>query len=60
MMARMVEEMPLRTLVMMSGGQVSAEMVNGLLLLMNGKVVQGTIALVRASRANRQRPGPAK
>jgi len=57
MMARMVEEMPLRTLVMMSGGQVSAEMVNGLLLLMNGKVVQGTIALVRASRANRQRPG---
>jgi beta-glucosidase len=51
MMAHTLDELPLRSLVMMSGGQLRPEIVNGLLLLMNGKVAQGVVALVKASGA---------
>ncbi len=54
MVERVIDEMPLRNLVLFSGGQFSFEMVDGLLAMMNGRLISGVIALVKASR---KKPG---
>ncbi len=48
MIVRMMEGMPLRALVMMSQGAMSADMVGGLLLMMNGHSFKGMAKLVRS------------
>jgi beta-glucosidase len=48
MMAKLVEDMPLRNLIMMSNGQFTPGMVNGLLSLMNGRPISGVFQLVGA------------
>jgi beta-glucosidase len=50
MVERMIGDMPLRNLVTFSAGRFSFEMVNSLLLLMNGKLIPGILAIIRARR----------
>jgi beta-glucosidase len=47
MAVKMVDDLPLRNLVMMSNGQFSMEMVNSLLSLMNGKILSGLWGLFK-------------
>ena len=57
MMARALEELPLRNAVTMGGGRLSFELLDALLLLMNGKLIQGVISLIRLNMAKKPRQG---
>jgi beta-glucosidase len=48
LVTKMLDDLPLRNLMIFSGGKFSEKMVNALLLLMNGKVIPGVIKLVGA------------
>jgi len=48
MALKMVDDLPLRNMVMMSNGQFSLKMVNALLRMMNGAFFPGLFALVKA------------
>jgi beta-glucosidase len=48
MMVRMLDDLPLRNLMLFSGGKLSEKLVNALLLLMNGQLIQGSAKLVIA------------
>ena len=50
MAERMLDEMPLRTLALFSGGRLSFEVLDGLLLIMNGRFFRGLRTLSRARR----------
>jgi hypothetical protein len=52
LLAAIVKEAPLRTLMMFGGG-VSREMLDALLMMINGKVFRGLVALIKAVRANK-------
>jgi beta-glucosidase len=56
-MARQAEvflkEMPLRTLLMSGGGEITLDTLEGLLKLANGHLIQGVRALLRARRGGR-------
>ena len=49
MMSHMLNEMPLRSLMLMGGGALSPRMLNALLDMMNGKVLKGLTRLIRNS-----------
>jgi hypothetical protein len=44
----MLKEMPLRSMMMMSNGALSGEMMAGLLRMINGKYFKGLFALLKA------------
>jgi beta-glucosidase len=48
MAEKLVGDLPLRNLIMMSNGQFTYGMVDGLLLLMNGRLILGAARLVAA------------
>jgi beta-glucosidase len=48
MVTKMLDDLPLRNLMIFSGGKLSEKLVNALLLMMNGKLIQGSIKLVGA------------
>jgi len=48
MIAKMLDDLPLRNLMIFSGGQLSERLVNALLLIMNGNLIKGSIKLVGA------------
>jgi beta-glucosidase len=48
MMTKMLDDLPLRNLMIFSGGKFSERLVNALLLMMNGKIIPGFIKLVGA------------
>lgn len=48
MMRSMIKGMPLRAMLMMGGGTLNREMLEGLLLMLNGKFFKGLFALVKA------------
>lgn len=50
LMSRILEEAPLRLLIMMSRGAVSYQMIEALLSMMNGRFIRGIIEMVRAIR----------
>ena len=54
LMQATVREAPLRLMLMMGDGAVSREMLHGLLIMMNGRLLKGLAALVKAIRANRK------
>jgi len=54
LMQAVVREAPLRLMLMMGDGAVSREMLDALLIMMNGKFFKGLGALVKAVRANRK------
>ncbi len=54
LMQAIVREAPLRLMLMMGDGAVSREMLDALLIMMNGKFFKGLAALVKAIRANRK------
>ena len=43
---KMIEDLPLRNLVLFSNGQLSFELMHALLLLMNRKPIQGIFQLI--------------
>jgi hypothetical protein len=47
MVERMVEEMPLRSLILFSNGAFSPAMVDSLLQMMNGQLAKGLVGLVK-------------
>jgi beta-glucosidase len=53
LMEAMAQEMPLRSMFMF-GGPVTREMVEALLVMMNGKFLKGAVALLRAIRQSRK------
>jgi beta-glucosidase len=53
LMEAMAREMPLRTMLM-TGGGISREMLEALLLMINGKFFKGIGALLKAMRANKE------
>ena len=48
LMEAMAREMPLRSMLMMGDGPLTREMLDALLILINGKVFKGSGALLRA------------
>ena len=50
MMEAIVREMPLRSMIMMSGGAVSGRQIDALLTMMNGKFFKGLMELLKTSR----------
>jgi beta-glucosidase len=50
MMRSMVKTMPLRTMLLMGGARISREILDGLLLIMNGYIYKGLILLIRTIR----------
>lgn len=50
LMSAIVEEAPLRTMLMTGGGAVSREMLDALLIMINGQFFKGVGALIRAAR----------
>lgn len=50
MMQGILDEAPLRTLLMLGGGAINRGTVDGLLLLINRRFIQGLLALLRARR----------
>jgi len=59
-MARQAEifmrEMPLRTILMSGGGEITFDTLDGLLKLANGRIIQGVRRLLRAGRGSHQAP----
>ncbi|MDX9864773.1 MAG: glycoside hydrolase family 3 C-terminal domain-containing protein [Anaerolineaceae bacterium] len=50
MMQSMIKDMPLRNLLMMSGGRLNANVLEGMLLLMNAKFLKGMLVLFRSRK----------
>ena len=50
MLRSMVKEMPLRVMLMMGGDRLNRGMLEGLLLMINGKFFRGLFALGKALR----------
>jgi beta-glucosidase len=48
MVAKMMDDLPMRNLMIFSGGRLTEELVNAFLLLMNGKYIPGIVKLVGA------------
>jgi len=48
LMESMMDEMPLRSMLMMGGGPLTREMLDGLLMMINGKTFSGFFALVKS------------
>lgn len=53
MMRKMVAEGPLRLMLMSAGGQINRGMLEGLLMMLNGKPLRGLFRLLRARRGLR-------
>jgi len=48
MVEKMTDDLPLRNLAMMSGGKVKPGFINGMLMMINGKSVQGVLQLAKS------------
>ena len=51
LMEAMAKEMPLRSMLMLGGGSLTREMLDALLVMINGKFLRGAGALIKAARA---------
>lgn len=51
MMAAMMNDYPIRGLISSSGGLVSRELMEGMLIMINGKPIRGARKMIRANRA---------
>jgi len=51
LMEAMAKEMPLRSMLMLGGGSLTREMLDALLVMINGKFFRGAGALIKAARA---------
>ena len=56
MMSSMIRGIPLRAILMMGGDKLTREMLDGLLVMLNGKNLKGLIALLRAVRNKSSKP----
>lgn len=54
-MLQLLEENPMRVLVSMSGGRFTYGMARGVLMIVNGQIFMGLLALVSAARKNKKR-----
>jgi beta-glucosidase len=54
LMEAMAYEMPLRSMLMFGGGPLTREMVDALLVMINGKFFKGAVSLLKAFRQRRQ------
>lgn len=53
MMQRVVDEMPIRSMVLMGNGMLNFEMADGLIQMMNGKFIKGGFKLIKSSKKTR-------
>jgi hypothetical protein len=53
-MTAMAQEMPARMMLMMGGGNISRPIMDALLIIMNGKLMKGISALMKAVREKRE------